>query len=144
MALLQPSGPGELEPILGKERGNLCHFPVLERGRKGPHRQAQKLKGKNKMKEKRVWGYAAQGSQSQAAARAASGTAPRSWGSPPRQQPGIAEEGPAGCRGQPRSGIAGWAAGGSYLVLCSSSRSQVGSVCPILYRSLESSMLWSL
>lgn len=32
----------------------------------------------------------------------------------------------------------------SYLVLCSSSRSQVGNVCPILYRSLESSMLWSL
>lgn len=35
------------------------------------------------------------------------------------------------------------AGGSSYLVLCSSSRSQVGSTCPILYRSLESSMLWS-
>lgn len=56
MALLQQSGPGELEPILGKERGNLCHFPVSERGRKGPHQQAGKLKGENKMKEKRVWG----------------------------------------------------------------------------------------
>lgn len=64
-------------------------------------------------------------------------------GSPPRPQPSIAEEGPAGCRVGPAGVLLG-VAGGSYLVLCSSSRSQVGSVCPILYSSFESSMLWSL
>lgn len=54
MALLLPSGPRDSGPILGKERGNLCHFSMLEWGGKGPHRQAQELKRKNKTKEKWV------------------------------------------------------------------------------------------
>lgn len=44
----------------------------------------------------------------------------------------------------PAQVLLGGGSSSSYLVLCSSSRSQVGNVCPILYRSLESSMLWSL
>lgn len=66
----------------------------------------------------------------------------------PGQEAGALPRGRGGAAGVPwkQLGIAQGrvgAGGGSYLVLCSSSRSQVGSVCPILYRSLESSMLWS-
>lgn len=51
MALPLLSGPGESGPVLGRERGNLCHFLMLEQGGKGPHRQAQELKRKkNKIK----------------------------------------------------------------------------------------------
>ena len=46
----------------------------------------------------------------------------------------------AGC---PCRHIQSGGGGRSYLVFCSSSRSQVGSVWPILYSSLESSTLWS-
>lgn len=34
-ALALPSGPGQLGPILSRERGNLCHFPMPEQGGKG-------------------------------------------------------------------------------------------------------------
>lgn len=47
--------------------------------------------------------------------------------------------------GVPAVGTKVWSecGGRGYLVFCRSSRSQVGSVWPILYSSLESSMLWS-
>lgn len=45
--------------------------------------------------------------------------------------------------GRPCRHIQSGCGGRGYLVFWSSSRSQVGSVWPILYSSLESSMLWS-
>ena len=79
MAPTLPSHPGEPGPILGRERRNLCHFPMSERGGKGPHRQAQEIKRPNKTKQ--VGGeVAARGPQSGAAARAASGAAVRPGG----------------------------------------------------------------
>lgn len=145
-AALRPRG---VRACFGQRKGEFVPLAHIKAGREGtsPTGPGITKEKKKKKKEKRVWvggEMAARGPQSQAAARAASSAAVRSSGSPPRQQPGIAEEGPTSCRRRPCSGIAGWAAGSSYLVLCSSSRSQVGSVCPILYRSLESSMLWSL
>lgn len=144
-AALRPRG---VRARLGQRKGEFVPLALVGAGREGASPTGPGIKKEKKKKRKRngcgVGGeVAARGLQSQAAAQAAS-SAVRSWGSPPRQQPGIAEEGPTRRRCRPCSGIAGRAAGSSYLVLCSSSRSQVGSVCPILYRSLESSMLWSL
>lgn len=50
-AALRPKG---LRARFGQRKGNLCHFSILEWGGKGPHRQAQELKWKNKTKEKWV------------------------------------------------------------------------------------------
>ena len=144
-AALRPRG---VEARFGQRKGEFVPLPHVRVGQEGTSPKVQELKRKNKMKEEQAWGRRRGGSVGSAESGHRSGSLWRSrpllGAPPPRPRPGIAEEGPAGCRGRPRSGIAGQAAGSSYLVLCSSSRSQVGSVCPILYRSLESSMLWSL